>query len=205
MNFLRKHWFDLGGGCAILICLYIFIYYQSLSQYQLILWISVITLFFHQLEEYRIVGTFPGMINSVMFKSKTPNRYPLNTHTALIINVVIGWGFYLAAAVIAEKAIWLGIATMSISLGNIIAHTVIFNIKGKTMYNAGMATCWLFFVPTLYFFIRVIEINNMASTTDWYIGIFLGVVLNYIGILKLITWLANKNTPYIFDQRNLLK
>lgn len=205
MNFLRKHWFDLGAVLSLIVGIYIFNSYHSLSQYQFLLWCSLITLFFHQLEEYRIVGTFPGMINTVMFKSETPDRFPLNTNTALIINIIIGWGFYLPAAILSEKAIWLGIATMMVSMGNIIAHTFLFNIKGKTFYNAGLITCWLFFAPAVYYFIIIITNGHLASASDWYIGIILGVVLNYIGVLKMISWMADKNTPFVFEQRNLLK
>src|SRR5690606_22705690 len=118
---------------------FVYISYPELSRYQLLMWLSLVSLFFHQMEEYRIVGTFPGMINRVMFKSNIPDRYPLNTNTSFIINVVLGWTIYLLAAIGAEQAIWLGMATILVSLANIIAHTFLFNIKGKTIFNAGLA------------------------------------------------------------------
>jgi hypothetical protein len=204
MNTLRKHWFDFGGFLAFATLAFIYFNFSTLSNLQLLLWLSLVSLFFHQLEEYRIVGTFPGMINTAMYKSEMPDRYPLNPNTALIINTIIGWSFYFLAALFAEKAMWLGIATMMISLGNIIAHTFLFNIKGKTFYNAGMATSWLFFAPCIYFFINIIYTNNLVTSKDYVVGISLGIILNIVGVLKLIDWLANKQTTYIFEQRNLL-
>jgi hypothetical protein len=204
MTFLRKHWFDIGGFLSIITLVFLYTNYKPFSNYQLLMWLSLVSLFFHQLEEYRIVGTFPGMINSNLFKSKMPDRYPLNTNTAFYINVIVGWGFYLLAALLSEKAIWLGIATILISFGNIIAHTFLFNIKGKTYYNAGMITSWLFFVPCIYFFIKISCIEHLITLTDLFIGIPLGIVLNVIGVLKMITWLSDIKTPYIFEQRNLL-
>lgn len=168
------------------------------------MWFSLISLFLHQLEEYRIVGTFPGMVNKVLFKSERPDRYPLNTNTAFLINVLEGWLLYFLAAVFAEKAMWLCIATLMISFGNIIAHTILFNIKGKTFYNAGLITCWLFFAPCIYFFFKIISNTNLVSLRDYIIGITLGVILNIFGVFKLIQWLAYKRTNYIFPQRNLL-
>lgn len=168
------------------------------------MWLSLISLFFHQLEEYRIVGTFPGMINKVMYNSELPDRYPLNTNTSFVINVFVGWVFYFLAAIFAEKAVWLGIATILVSFGNIIAHTFLFNIKGRTIYNAGMATSLLFFVPCIYYFIVIVQRNNLLSIGDLIIGIILGIILNVIGVLKMIDWLADKKTIYVFDQRNLL-
>lgn len=204
MNILRKHWFDIGGFLAIITLVFIYQNFRTLSNYQILMWLSLVSLFFHQLEEYRIVGTFPGMINTALYKSEIPDRYPLNTNTALYINLGVGWLFYLLAALFSEKAIWLGIATMLISFGNIIAHTFLFNIKGKTLYNAGQATSWLFFAPCVYFFIKIINADNLVTNKDYLIGILLGIILNIIGVLKLIDWLADKKTIYIFEQRNLL-
>lgn len=204
MNFLRKHWYDLAGFFSIVVLAYIFINHHNMTNYQLIVWVSLITLFFHQLEEYRIAGTFPGMLNTALYKSTMPDRYPLNTNTAFYINVVVGWTFYVAAAVFAEKAIYLGIATIMVSLGNTIAHTTLFNIKGRTLYNAGLLTSWLLFIPCAYFFFIIIHKEHLVTITDYLIGIPFGIVINVVGILKLISWMANKDTTYIFDDRNLL-
>lgn len=204
MNFLRKHWYDAGGILAIITLLFTGIFRSILSDYQILMWLSLVSLFFHQLEEYRIVGTFPGMINRVMFKSNLPNRYPLNTNTSLIINTGTGWSIYFLAALFAENAIWLGIAAILISVGNIFAHTIVFNVKGKSFYNAGMATAIFLFIPCVCFFFLIVGNEHLATTTDYLIGIPLGVVLNIFGIFKLISWLANKNTKYIFEKRNLL-
>lgn len=204
MEILRKHWYDIGGFLAIVTLVFIYVNFRVLSNLQLLMWFSLVSLFFHQLEEYRIIGTFPGMLNTALFKSKIPDRYPLNSNTSLYINLVVGWLFYFLAALFSEKAIWLCIATLLISFGNIIAHTFLFNIKGKTLYNAGMATCWLFFAPCIYFFIKIIHLNNLATNKDYLIGVSLGVILNIFGILKPIVWFSNKDTNYIFEQRNLL-
>ena len=204
MNLLRKHWYDIGGVLSVVVLAFVFINVKSLTDYELLMYLSLVSLFFHQLEEYRIAGTFPGMVNRVMFKSDMPDRYPLNTNTALIVNVVVGWLFYFLAAYFSEKAIWLGIAVIMVSLGNFIVHTFVFNIKGKTFYNAGMITSWLFFAPCVYFFFHIIYSENLISTTDYLIGVPIGIALNVIGILKLIDWLKDKNTKFIFQQRNLL-
>lgn len=204
MDLLRKHWYDFGAFFSVVVFIYVFINYIKLTNYQTLMWLSLASLFLHQLEEYRIVGTFPGMVNTVMYNSKMPDRYPLNTNTAFYVNVVVGWTFYFLAAILGERTIWLGIATILVSVGNIIAHTIVFNIKGKTIYNAGLATSWLLFVPCVYFFISVIHTNHLPTKWDYCIGIALGITLNVVGILKLIDWMADKNTIYIFKDRNLL-
>lgn len=204
MNFFRNHWYDIAGVFGFITLGLVFIFLHALSHYQLLMWLSLISLFFHQFEEYRVAGTFPGMINRVMFHSDLPDRYPLNSNTSLIINVFIGWAIYLLAAIGGERYIWLGMASILISLGNIIAHTFIFNIKGRTLYNAGLATCLLFFVPCVYFFFKIIHNDGLATTSDYLIGIPLGIIINIFGVFKLITWLADKNTKFTFKNRQLL-
>lgn len=205
MDILRKHWYDIGCLLAVVVLGFVFIEKERLSHYQILMWLSLVSLFFHQLEEYRIAGTFPGMVNTVMYKSDMPDRYPLNTNTSLCVNVLVGWLFYFLAALFAEKAVWLGLATIMVSLGNTIAHTTVFKIKGKTIYNAGLITSWLLFAPCIYFFFSVVYTDHLITVKDYLIGIPIGIALNVIGIVKLIDWMADKNTSYIFEQRNLLK
>lgn len=138
------------------------------------------------------------MINTVMFHSDTPDRFPLNTKTAFIINVCLGWSIYILAILFADNALWIAISSLMVSLGNIFAHTFLFNIKGKTFYNSGMVTALLLFVPIIIYFLFYIHQNNIVHTTDYIIGILLGILFNYFGILKLIDLLKNKNTQYIF-------
>ena len=170
----------------------------------LVLWLSLGSLFLHQAEEYRYPGYFPGMVNKAMFNSEQPDRYPLNTNTAFLINVVLGWGSYLLAALFWRQAIWLAIATMIVSAGNIVAHTIIFNIKGRTLYNPGLITAWLLFAPIVYMFTDLTVTNHLISQLDLVIGLVLGFLLNYFGIFKMIEWMADKNTPYIFESKFLI-
>jgi hypothetical protein len=202
MNFMRLHWFDAGIALAVVVGVLLLATHPT--GLTLLLWLSLITLFLHQFEEYRYPGYFPGMMNKVMFASKQPDRYPLNANTALVVNLMIGWLFYVLAAVFNESAIWLGIATMLVSAGNFIAHTFLFNIKGRTFYNPGMLTAIVLFLPmSVYFFLFVIN-NNAASLPDWIIGILLGIALNVIGILKMIDWMKDEKTPYVFPARFLI-
>lgn len=202
MHFLRLHWFDVGLVLAILTGASLLITHPT--GLSLLLWLSLIALFLHQFEEYRFPGYFPGMMNTVMFSSQHPDRYPLNTQTALIVNVLVGWLSFFLAALFNEQAIWLGIATMLVSIGNCFAHIVLFNIRGKTRYNPGMLTSILFFLPLAVVFYAGVIQHHAATASDWILGIVLGVALNYLGVLKMIDWLKNEQTPYIFPARSML-
>ena len=202
MSILRMHWFDLGLALAALAAgLVIAVHPIGIA---LLLWLNLIALFLHQAEEYRYPGYFPGMMNAVMFSSPNPDRYPLNPQTALIINTLVGWLVYLLAALFGLRAPWLGMAAVLISAGNFIAHTFLFNIKGKTAYNPGMATGILFFLPLTVLYFTLLVGSGAASPVDWIAGILLGLALNAIGILKMIDWLKDEHTPYTFPARFLI-
>lgn len=203
MQILRNHWYDLGGILAVITSIYLVINFYDFTYYKIIVYINLISLFLHQLEKFRVIGTYPEMINATLYNSDFPDRYPLNTQTALINNIGIGWLFYMAAAVLVESAVWLGIATILLSFGSFIAHVFFFNIKGGTFFNAGMITSILQYLPvTLVFFWIVID-QSYASLPDYLIGIPLGVMLNYLYYLKMTEWLKDRDTNYTFPVRNI--
>ncbi len=190
---------------ALAVIAFVYLNHEALSDYRKLMWLSFCSLLFHQIEEYRLPGTFPGYINSVLGKEAAiPDRYPLNANSALIVNVMLGWGAYLLSAILGESAVWLGLATVIVSAANFMAHTVFFNLRAKTIYNAGMATCWLFFLPVCITFIIVVSRDQLATSGDLISGIALGILFNYFGIYKTINWLKDKNSPYLFPHRNLL-
>ena len=203
MTFLRKHWFDIGLILAVITTLTLRFSNIDYFGLQFLIWLNVISLFLHQFEEYRYPGYFPGMLNSVIFKSNQPDRYPLNTNSAMVINVFFGWTVYILSAVLYDKFILLAFMTMLISFGNFIMHTFVMNIKAKTFYNPGQFTATFLFLPvSCMFFIYVFE-YNVLSTLELIIGIGLGIVINSFGLFKLIDILKDKNTDNIFETRQL--
>lgn len=203
MAFLRRHWFDIGLILAVITTLILRFSDIDFFGLQFLVWLNVISLFLHQFEEYRYPGYFPGMLNSVMFKSVQSDRYPLNTNSALIINVFYGWTVYILSAVLYDKFILLAFVTMLISFGNFILHTFLMNFKAKTFYNPGQFTATFLFLPvSSMFFIYVLQ-YNVLSILELLIGIGLGILINSFGLFKLIDLTKNENTEYVFETRQL--
>lgn len=94
------------------------------------LWLSFVAILFHQFEEYRWPGYFAGLFNNVMFKSDTPDHYPLNTQSAMIINVAIAYVFYLLP-VWFPQVVWLGLAPIFMGFFQVVWHGIVVNIKAK--------------------------------------------------------------------------
>lgn len=204
MKFAERHWFDVGGVLGIVLAAWLTIGAvtgSGPSSITLILWLSLLSLFAHQVEEWRWPGWFPGMLNVVLFRSDDPWRFPLNVRSGLAVNVAVGWVSYALAALIGESALWLGLATMLVSIGNCVLHLLVIPIRGRMPYNPGMVTSLLLFLPISIWFV-VVAWPKM-SWIDIAVGIVLGVVLNVVGVIGLIRILEDPRAP-AFEPRQVL-
>ena len=200
-NLMHHHWFDIGVIFAVLVGIGLLMHSHDVSALSVLLWMSLITLFAHQFEEYRFPGWFPGMLNVVLFRSNDPMRYPLNTSSSLAVNVGVGWVSYLAAAIWGTSYLWLAIATLSISVGNCFLHLILIPLRGCRPYNPGMITSLLLFLPiTVWFFVIT---AGSITMIDWVLGIAVGLVLNVLGVVGLIRLMANPNTKNVFLPRQV--
>ncbi|MFC1482718.1 HXXEE domain-containing protein [Candidatus Margulisiibacteriota bacterium] len=200
MKYLRNHWFDFGLGFAIASIIYLSFNWSHHSMIQNLLWLNMIGLFLHQFEEYRFPGYFPKVINKLMYLSSKPDRYPLNSQSALIVNVCLGWVLYPLAAILGEKAFWLGMITIFISITNTIAHTLLLNIKGKTFYNPGMFSSIVLFLPVSILFIYFVISTHSAHMIDWIIGIVIGIPVSFFVMHIIVDRFKNIKTEYVFEE-----
>ncbi len=194
MTRFRSHWFDVGvvlGAALVLVWL---IARPNFASVQLILWVSLITLFLHQFEEWRWPGWFAGFLNIGLFRSDDPTRYPLNPTSAMVVNVVVGWSGYVLAALCWSNALWLGVATLTMSIGNCVFHLVFMPLRLRIPYNPGMATSLFLFLPTVIWFFVEASSQGLMTVGDLLIGIPLGMVLNVVGIIGVIELLKRLDT-----------
>ncbi len=201
MRFMERHWFDVGGGLGVVLILWLTVSGSSMPTLTLILWLSLLSLLAHQVEEWRWPGWFPGMLNVVLFRSDDPWRYPLNVRSGLAVNAGVGWIGYLLAALFAEDALWIGLATILVSLGNCVFHLIVIPIRGRMLYNPGMVTSLLLFAPIVVWFIVVAW--PLMSVADIVGGLALGLVLNVVGVVGLIRVMENHSAPP-FEDRQVL-
>lgn len=201
MQFFERHWFDVGGILGIVLAVWLAVSGSSMPALTLVLWLSLLSLLAHQVEEWRWPGWFPGMLNVVLFRSDDPWRFPLNVRSGLAVNVGVGWIGYLLAALLAQDAIWLGLATILVSLGNCVLHLIVIPIRGRMLYNPGMVTSLLFFAPLVVWFIAIAW--PLMSVTDIVAGLALGLVLNVGGVIGLIRVMESRDAPP-FEDRQVL-
>lgn len=203
MSFIRRHWYDLGLGLALVALAWLVI--ARIEGLRLILLLNLIVLFFHQFEEYHWPGGFPWIFNEAVrgANGDPADRYLLNQNSAAFINLS-GWLFYLLA-VLFPGVIWLGLAQALFGMvGQVVFHGIVANLKLKTWYNPGLAAVMLGHVPLGIWYI--VEANNqgLLHWRDWIfaalcLAFFTGFIMNVIGF-KL---LASKTSPYPFTLEEL--
>lgn len=199
MRWFLRHWHLVGLVLAVGLVALVAVRRDDWSDLRVLLVLSLAALMLHQVEEYGWPGGFPRMVNTVVFRSDLPDRYPLDARIAWIVNVALGWTLYGAVALLAHRAVWLAIASLVVSAGNVAAHTLLFNIRGSTLYNPGLATSWLLFVPVIVGFVVLARRDDLVGTIDVIVGLPLGLAVNYLGVVRLITLLGRRDTSYPFS------
>lgn len=202
MSNLRKYWPDLGMLVGIVTLIGVWINRHQLSEITLLLWLSFIAILIHQFEEYRWPGTFPGLFNRVIFNSSEPDRYPLNAQSAMIINLVIAYVFYLLP-VFFPAVIWLALGPILMGFFQFIWHGIFANLRAKTLYNPGLFAVIALHLPIGGWYMHDIVTQHLATSWDWMIGIIYFVIAVYILIIKGNTWLKNSCSPYPFTNKQM--
>ena len=106
----RDNWFKVGAVLAMVVAGIMALSHRRISRLRVFSALNFAALLVHQFEEYGVPGYFPGHFNAGILKSEKPDRYPLNTNSALIINTALAYPFYLLP-ILFPKRRWLGLST----------------------------------------------------------------------------------------------
>ena len=203
MNFIRRHWYNIGGVVAIIAGVFLAFTWHDMAMLQRLLLLNFIALLIHQFEEYGFPGGEPAIMNMVLQPSSTPKRYPLNQNSAMITNVSIVYIMYLIP-VFFPNVIWLGLAPILFGMTQFIVHGIITNKKLKTFYNPGLGAVVFLHIPIGIYYIYQIQSNGIASGWDWVVGAVYMFFAAFIVVNKMTySWLADKNSPYAFTDAEM--
>ncbi|AJS61250.1 HXXEE domain-containing protein [Paenibacillus sp. IHBB 10380] len=202
MHILRRHWQDLGLLLAAVVSVYILSNWDYIAEIRVVLWLSFVSILIHQFEEYRWPGTFGGLFNVIIFKSPHPDHYPLNSHSAMVINLLIAYLFYLLP-VLFPDVIWLGLAPILMGFFQIIWHGVFANLKARSIYNPGLFAALFLHLPIGIWYIHYITSHNLVSLSGWIMGTVYFVIAVYLLIIQGNMWMKNPQSPYSFSKKQL--
>jgi hypothetical protein len=137
-------------------------------------------------------------MNIAVQDSDTPDRYPLNANSAMITNVVATYGLYLPVIFLPQVA-WLGLASVLFGFAQVWIHGIIINMKLGTLYNPGLLSVVVGFVPIGLKYIRYMQDHGLLTARDWILGLGSTFAIGYGLLLKsTFGWLPDHDTPYPF-------
>jgi hypothetical protein len=204
LNFWMKIWLYVMAVGGIILIVLLGVYWTQLDWATRLVYFSVITLPFHVWEEWRFPAGFHYIYN-LMQKSDMPDRFPMNRVSDMLTNfgaLIVGIVFI----IIGGKLI-IALTLFYFCGMEVIAHTYtgifaykFFKEKGKkTIYNPGLGTTYLMFLPAAIGYIYIFATGIFPTVwSDWLLGAALGVGELLLLIVLPEGLLKNRNTPYPF-------
>lgn len=200
MLYLRNNWQYLTFFVFVGLTFYMgFWGHEQLSQIQIILMYSMISLSIHQFEEYVFPGGAPLVINKATYgEMKDYTRYPGNTLSISIVNIS-AYMFYILA-IIFPQFIWLGLATMIFNLVQLIGHGISMNKAMGTWYNPGLASSIFLFTPISIYYIVFIHNHDLAGIFTWISGIITFIIITILTVVLPVQLLKDRNSKYVVSE-----
>ncbi|MGZ3644544.1 MAG: HXXEE domain-containing protein [Ktedonobacteraceae bacterium] len=135
-------------------------------------------------------------------KSETPDHYPLNTQSAMIINTALAYPVYVLP-VLFPKKVWLGLAPVLMGFGQVLVHGIVFPLRAKARYGPGFVTALCLHLPIGIAYIRQIKREQPVKRTDWMKGAIALIGFAVGGIAAPILLLRDKESPYRFTKQQM--
>jgi hypothetical protein len=136
VNYLYKHWSQMGLLIALYVGLMLFSFKSQISLIVLLIWLQFVIYLIHEFEEHAYPGGFKNYINRQIFGSKV-NDLPLNDAIVFWINILGVWILFPLGAYLATNVdLKFGMLLPIFGIFNASLH-IIMALK-KRQYNPGL-------------------------------------------------------------------
>ncbi|MDO4252517.1 MAG: HXXEE domain-containing protein [Rothia sp. (in: high G+C Gram-positive bacteria)] len=165
LNWYIKNWPKIGIVASTGIAGWLAVKGKSTSSSRALALANLATLGAHQFEEHVFPGYFTGVFNQRIAQSQTPENYPTNARTAMLINTALAYPFNLAPVVWPQKK-WLGLAPVLFGFSQALGHCLAMPLRAKTPYVPGAITTVLLYVPIGAAWIKEEKDNGGFTRSD---------------------------------------
>ena len=140
------------------------------------LWLALLVIYmFHQTEEHLWPGGFRQFTNAHVFKSGNDN-WPVDIGGVALINIGYVW-LPVGLAVIYPAALrWIGLGWIGLTLINALTH-IVSTIRLR-IYNPGLITSIVLFLPFTIFVLALEAQRGMLSGTEIGLVVVAGILLH---------------------------
>jgi Protein of unknown function with HXXEE motif len=202
MRNYRDNWFKVGAVLAVVIAGVLALSHRRLSRPRLYSALNLAALMVHQFEEYGFPGYFPGMMNGGIFKSDKPDRYPLNTDSAMIVNAALGYPFYVVP-VLFPKWRSVGLAAVFFGFAQAVFHTIIPSLRANASYGPGFLSAFFLHVPIGINYVRSVGSERPIERGEWVRGVLLMFAFAALGIGAPTRLMRDEESPHRFTERQV--
>lgn len=171
-----NNWHFISVYLAGLIALIIF--FVPMSPVQKCLLASIVILFLHFFEEFGYPGGFPLIGMRVMMQSDEPDSTKWNCNN--LSSMFGNWGFLILLYVLPlalPSVRFLTLSAMMFLFAEVLMHLILFPLRLKTFYNAGMITSVGLGAIGYHYFTTVFDSqilvwHDYALAVGWFIAVF---------------------------------
>ena len=132
-----------------------------------------------------------------MLKSDQPRNYPLNQTTALCVNTVFAYPFYVAPVLFPRQK-WLGLAPAFFGIMQSVGHGVIFPRIAGDMYSPGFLASFFLHVPIGVSYIRALNADQGLTRGDIAKGAAYTVAFAVVAVAGPNIVGRDKDSPHAF-------
>ena len=95
-------------------------------------------------------------------KAGTSDRYPLNRGTALFVNVIFAYPYYILP-ILFPRLVWMGLGQVLFGMAQLAVHGVVINRKMRSIYNPGLFAVVFLHWPLGIYYIWYVCVTGLVS------------------------------------------
>ena len=137
-----------------------------------------------------------------MLKSGQPRNYPLNKTTALCVNTVFAYPYYLAPVLFPHKK-WVGLSPALFGMGQAVGHGVIFPRLAGDTYSPGFLASFFLHIPIGVTYIRALKAEDGLSGGDIAKAAAYTVAFALVAVAGPNLVGRDRNSPYAFTKEQM--
>lgn len=176
LSCIAANWQKALPYLSVLAILAWIVFFRSAPLSERALWLGLLIIYMlHQIEEHLWPGGFRQFTNAHVFKSGNDN-WPVDIGGVALINIGFVWLPVSLAVLYSEALRWVGLGWIGLTLINALTH-IVSTIRLR-IYNPGLITSIVLFLPFTIFVLALEAQRGTLSGTDIGVIVVAGILLH---------------------------
>jgi hypothetical protein len=193
LTFISDNWQKALPALAVITAAIWFVLFRGAPASEQAMFAALLVIYMvHQTEEHLWPGGFRQFANANVFKSGDDD-WPVDMGGVALVNIGFVWLPVAAAALYPEPLRWIGLAWIGLTFINALTHIV--SSLRLRIYNPGLITSIVLFLPFTIFVLAQEHARGMLSGEQIGLILLLGIVLHIpVAALFVVPYLRKSRT-----------